>query len=82
MVDGFRSVIDGRLPPVSQVHTGGMGQETGGKRAKCRPKGAANSMRCRLLGQDVLRLVLEGIDHADTGEDLVILKVFGQEIAA
>ena len=27
-----------------------MGQETGEKRAKCRPKGAANSIRYRLLG--------------------------------
>jgi len=28
-----------------------MGQETGEKWAKCRPKGAADSMRCSLLGE-------------------------------
>jgi hypothetical protein len=42
MVDGFRSAICGRFLDVLLVHTGGMGQETGEKRTKCRPKGAAN----------------------------------------
>jgi len=30
-----------------------MGQETGENRAKCRPKGAADSMRCRLLARSI-----------------------------
>ena len=44
-----------------------MGQETGEKRSKCRPKGAADSMRCRLLARSIHELSAVANDAFEPG---------------